>query len=790
MPPFFNFMKATEETTLITGCTSGIGLHLAHCFAKNGHPLVLVAPDPAELQILATELRSTYGITAHPIVQDLRKAKAADEIFKSVRHDKIQIDILVNTAGHGQRGKTWEIPLEKDLSMIRLNIEAVLRLTKLFLPPMIERGHGRILNTASIAEFEPAPMINVYHATQAFILSFSEALAVELEETGVRVTALCPGPTDTDFFPKADMENTKAFQKYAVMAPQDVAAAAYKGLMKGDFIITPGISNKALVAARRVLTERAQAKLNEKMYEEVPLGKRYRKRGYKEARLMDTTPYWHKDTKTLNYPSLQEEIEVDVLVIGGGITGVTTAYLLTLEGFRVALAEARQIGSGDTGHTTAHITYMTDTRLTELVSTRSRRDARLAWEAGAAAMGFIERTVQKEGIECAFKRVPGYLEAAVGADEAETDRLKEEAKLARELGFEANFIEEGPATGRAAICFPHQMQFHPLQYITALAEAAQQRGCLIFEETRITELKNDFNRALAGKHAINYKHAILATHVPIEGNAGILGGAFFQTKLALYSTYAIAARISTSASQEMIWSDTDEPFFYLRTEHFDDQLYAILGGEDHKTGQETHTAERFDRVRNKLAELFPESEVTHSWSGQVVETLDGFPFIGPMGDTQFIATGYSGNGMTFGTVAALMAHDWIQGQMSPWASLFDPKRASLSALGDYLSENIDYPTRMVMDRIRTTEADPHSLENGSGKILEYEGKRIAAHRDHNGMLHLNSAVCPHMGCIVAWNEAEETWDCPCHGSRFRATGEVIGGPAETRLEPHPDSAHR
>ncbi len=256
---------------------------MSHCFAKNGHPLILVAPDPAELQILATELRATYGITAHPIVQDLRKAKAADEIFKSLSHDKIQVDILVNNAGQGQRGKTWEIPLEKDLSMLHLNIEAVVRLTKRFLPPMIERGHGRILNTASIAGFEPGPMVNVYHATKAFILSFSEALAVELEGTGVSVTALCPGPTDTDFFPKADMVGTKAFQKGAVMAPQEVAVTAYKGVMQGDLIVIPGASNKALVGARRILTERAQAKLNEKMYEEVPPGKRKRKRGQKEA---------------------------------------------------------------------------------------------------------------------------------------------------------------------------------------------------------------------------------------------------------------------------------------------------------------------------------------------------------------------------------------------------------------------------------------------------------------------------------------------------------------------------
>ncbi len=500
--------------------------------------------------------------------------------------------------------------------------------------------------------------------------------------------------------------------------------------------------------------------------------------------LMDTTPYWYENSAPLHCSPLQESIEVDVLVIGGGITGVTTAYLLARENLRVALLEARCIGCGDTGHTTAHITYMTDTRLSQLVSTRSRKDAALVWKAGADAMNFIEETVQAEGIDCALIRVPGYLEAAVGGNEMEATRLGEEAQLARELGFKADVIKNGPVTGRAAIRFADQMQFHPLRYIIALARSARQRGCHIFEKTRVTKLTGDSHRALAGDHAIHYKHAVIATHVPLEGNAGILGGALFQTKLALYSTYAVAARIPASSAREMIWSDTGQPFFYLRIERFGDQAYAILGGEDHKTGQETHPTEKFERVRHKLNELFPESEITHAWSGQVVETIDGLPFIGPMGDTQFVATGYSGNGMTFGTVAAFMARDWILARTNPWSSLFDPKRASLSAIGTYLRENIDYPTHMLMDRLRTKEANPEALANGCGQALKYGGKQLAAYRDPSGKLHLNSAVCPHMGCIVAWNEAEETWDCPCHGSRFQATGEVIRGPAEANLEPH------
>ncbi len=267
------------ETALITGSSSGIGLHLAHEFAAHGHPLVLVAPVESELQALASELAAKHGISTRVIARDLEKPTAAQEIFDELQRGDVTIDILVNNAGHGFRGKFWEIPIEQDVSMIDLNIEAALRLTKLFLPPMLQRGRGRVLNTASIASFEPGPLLAVYHASKAFVLSWSEALATELEETAITVTALCPGATDTDFFPKADMLATRAFQGQNLMAPQDVAKAGYEALMEGELFVVPGGMNKALVAARRFLSEGAQAKLNQKFYEEVPPQDRKRERG-------------------------------------------------------------------------------------------------------------------------------------------------------------------------------------------------------------------------------------------------------------------------------------------------------------------------------------------------------------------------------------------------------------------------------------------------------------------------------------------------------------------------------
>lgn len=279
-----------HDNVLITGASSGIGLALAREFAQHGHPLVLIAPIAAELREVAAEMGRTYGVNVRTIAKDLEVTSVAEAIFAELAADRVPIEILVNNAGFGQRGKFWETPLDRDIAMLRVNVEAPLRLTKLFLPVMVKRGHGRILNTASIAGFEPGPLLAVYHATKAFVLSFSEAIATELEDTTVTVTALCPGPVDTDFFPKADMIDTQAFQKASVSAPAEVAQTAYQALMSGERVVVPGAMNKALVFGRRLLPESTQAKMNEKMYQETDPAKRKRERGDIEAKSEPPAP--------------------------------------------------------------------------------------------------------------------------------------------------------------------------------------------------------------------------------------------------------------------------------------------------------------------------------------------------------------------------------------------------------------------------------------------------------------------------------------------------------------------
>lgn len=272
---------ATTERVLITGASSGIGLHLAHRFAAHGHPVCLVAPDANELDAVAADIRKAHGVEVMPVAADLEKKEAFAELDTVTRLAGWSIDILVNNAGHGFRGRYAEVPLSTHLSVLRLNVEAAMRATSCFLPRMVKNRRGRVLNTASIAGFEPGPGMAVYHASKAFILSWSEALATELEGSGVTVTALCPGPTDTDFFPKGDLQQSFAFQKANLMDPEDVAHAGYEAVMAGERVVVPGAANKALVFSRRFMSEHLQSRMNEKMYEDVD--EAHRQRGERES---------------------------------------------------------------------------------------------------------------------------------------------------------------------------------------------------------------------------------------------------------------------------------------------------------------------------------------------------------------------------------------------------------------------------------------------------------------------------------------------------------------------------
>ena len=499
-----------------------------------------------------------------------------------------------------------------------------------------------------------------------------------------------------------------------------------------------------------------------------------------------TTPYWSDDVSFPPLAALSEDLDTDILVVGGGITGLTAAWMLTMAGKRVVVIERGRCAGVDTGHTSAHLTMVTDTRLSELVRSFGRDHARAVWDAGLAAIMQIDHVVRTEGIAADFAWVDGYLHAPVfDKTEGSDAQFEEEADVARSLGFEAEYVRTAPIVGRPGVRFRNQARFHPGKYLAAMAARILAAGGRIHEHSTAERFERSPRSVVVNDHIVTFDRVVMATHNPLAGLEGMAGATLFQTKLALYTSYVVAARIAKRAIPDALWWDTADPYHYLRIAPQETYDLAIFGGADHKTGQESDTAACFRRLEQRLRSLLPAAEFTHRWSGQVIETPDGLPYIGRSADGQYSATGFAGNGMTFGTLAGMMIADAILQRPNPWADLFDPARKAVAhGLWDYAKENADYPYYMIRDRFAAAKVQSLSaLERGQGAVVDRDGGRVAAYRDPDGAFFLRSAVCPHMGCTVTWNRAERTWDCPCHGSRFRPDGSVISGPANAPLPP-------
>jgi glycine/D-amino acid oxidase-like deaminating enzyme/nitrite reductase/ring-hydroxylating ferredoxin subunit len=497
-----------------------------------------------------------------------------------------------------------------------------------------------------------------------------------------------------------------------------------------------------------------------------------------------TLPYWTDSASLPSFPKLDRDLTVDVVVIGGGIVGLTTAYLVASAGQSVAVIERDRCATIDTGHTTAHLTMVTDTRLSELSRTFGRTHAQAVWDAGLAAIAEIDTIVREHQIACDFEWVSGYLHAPGGrADSAQRKSLQDEARLAADLGFDVEAVGDVPFIGGPGVHVDNQARFHPRKYLAGVAAAIRESGGQIFEETAAEEFRDEPRSVKANGHWIRAGEFVIATHNPLVGVSGVTSATVFQTKLALYTSYAIAGRVRPGTIPDALFWDTADPYHYLRLERQHDYDVVIYGGEDHKTGQAADTNACYQRLEQTLRSLLPDIELTHRWSGQVIETPDGLPYIGKMAEHQYAATGFAGNGMTFGTLAGIMMSDAIAGRQNPWADLFDPGRAAVRrGAWEYIKENADYPYYVM--RGRFAGADGKSLrgvKRGRGSVIEHDGQKIAAYRSPDGLLTTVSATCTHMGCIVGWNDAERTWDCPCHGSRFTPEGAVISGPAEKPL---------
>jgi glycine/D-amino acid oxidase-like deaminating enzyme/nitrite reductase/ring-hydroxylating ferredoxin subunit len=499
---------------------------------------------------------------------------------------------------------------------------------------------------------------------------------------------------------------------------------------------------------------------------------------------MNTESYWIKSASLPRFAQLKKDVKVDVAIVGAGITGVTAAYLFKKAGHKVALIDRARCGGFDTSHTTAHLTCVTDLRLHQLVSRFGEDGARAAWEAGRSAIDQIFNNIRAEEIDCEFEWTSAYLFPPSDASAAKERRLlKKDVALSNKLGFPADFVPSIPLVRMPGARFQHQAKFHPLKYLAALVRTIPGNGSYVFENTEVEEVKDKPLHLKVGSNKISCGYVVLATHTPLTGKTNIASATLFQTKLFLYTSYVIGAKLPRASAESASYWDTGDPYDYLRVDDRARDQYAIFGGEDHKTGQITDPERAYRALESRLKALFPKAKIDARWSGQVVETPDGLPFIGETANRQFAATGFAGNGMTFGTLGAMMALDAFGRRKNPWKDLFDIHRKKVSGTWRFVQENKDYPYYLLRDAFASAEGKSlKAVGRNEGKILQLNGKKVAAYCDPHGKISLRSPVCTHLGCIVGWNNAEKTWDCPCHGSRFAPTGEVLSGPAENPLE--------
>ncbi|WP_410508570.1 FAD-dependent oxidoreductase [Methanosarcina hadiensis] len=486
--------------------------------------------------------------------------------------------------------------------------------------------------------------------------------------------------------------------------------------------------------------------------------------------------YWLATIPESNYPALQGDLRVDIAIIGGGIVGLTTAYLLKEAGFSsIAVIEAGHILRGVTGHTTAKVTSQHHLIYDRLISKFGKRQAQQYAESNQAAIEKIASIVASKKINCDFVRKPAYVYAE---SEDSTNRIQNEVQAARNLGIPAYFEENLPLPFKTygAVRFNDQAQFHPAKYLSALAEEIHGDGCHIFEKTRALKIKGEEPMTITtDKGSITAHRVIQATHYPIHDKPGL----FFQ-RLHQSRSYVLGVRIRDPFPDGM-FINAEKPARSLRSQRTDNGELILVGGEGHRTGEEENEISRYQNLEKWVRANYSVDSIDYRWSTQDTISIDHIPYIGRQtsgNDNIFLATGFKKWGMTTGTVAAMIITDMIAGKLNPWEEVYDPSRFKpVESAKTFVSQAVEATKGLVGDRILPVHKEASDIPPGEGAIVKIEGERVAAYRDQNGTLYALDPSCRHMGCIVSWNNAEKTWDCPCHGSRYNAAGEVIHSPA-------------
>ncbi len=492
---------------------------------------------------------------------------------------------------------------------------------------------------------------------------------------------------------------------------------------------------------------------------------------------------WQEVSLSQEYPKLDGDRTVDVAVIGGGITGLTTALLLAREGRSVCLIDQNRIGTGTTGYTTGKVTsqhHLTYARLTKTHGSDGARQYAMAMESAKERIaGFVD-----EGIDCDFRRRAAYVYAT---NAVERKLLEAETRAAKQAGLPAFFDEEVllPFPTRGGMRFDNQAEFHAGRYIAGLTRLATEAGVEILEHTRGTDVDETSDGCIVHTpHGrIHAKHVVVATLMPFLDRAGLFARAFATR------SYVLTARVEGDLPEASLIA-AGSPMHSIRSVPYDGGELLMVSGQSHPTGSPKAQPERYDQLGEFIQKHWKVKSFEHRWSAQDYSPDDGVPYIGRVNVRSkrvYVATGFKKWGLTAGTLAGMLITDAIGERSNPWANLFSTTRVKpFAAAPKFLTENSRVAARMVGDRVLSLrQSEITDLQPGEGGIVNSCGKKVAGYRDDDGTLHAVSSRCTHLGCQVAWNGAERTWDCPCHASRFTVDGDILNGPATRPLPPRP-----
>jgi glycine/D-amino acid oxidase-like deaminating enzyme/nitrite reductase/ring-hydroxylating ferredoxin subunit len=490
---------------------------------------------------------------------------------------------------------------------------------------------------------------------------------------------------------------------------------------------------------------------------------------------------WIDSIQAKDFPKLTEDIEVDAVIVGGGIAGITTAYLLVKEGFKVALLEAGRLLQGTTGHTTAKITAQHGLIYDELIQHIGEKRAKEYFESNSQALRWIQSEVEANHIDCEFTKQDAFV---FTNHEDYIEKIKKEGEAYKKLGIEGECLRELPfgMDIKLAISMKNQAQFHPLKYLNYFIECMKEKGALIYENTVATEVDNGERCSVITREGprVHAKYVCACSHFPFYDGLG-----FYPARMYAERSYLIAIKPKRELADGM-YITAGEPTRSLRNASLNGEKVILVGGENHKTGQGITTLRHYEALEKYAEETFGIEKYLYRWSAQDLTTLDKVPYVGRITSSHpnvFVATGFRKWGMTNGTAAAILLKDLIAKGESLYEELYSPSRFEGDPMvKNFLAGNAEVAKHLVKGKIEKPNKNPEELKHDEGAVVSVRGKRAGAYKDSSGLLHIVDTTCTHLGCEVEWNSGDRTWDCPCHGSRFSYNGEVVEGPAEKPLK--------